>query len=66
MKLRLVYKGGKGSGHYGHSGRQGRLGGSEPGAFHQEDTEVAESMLQDAAYNDESEASLGSGYIGMI
>lgn len=31
MRLKLVYKGGKGSGHHGHQGRPGKLGGSTPG-----------------------------------
>lgn len=31
MKLKLVYKGGKGSGHHGHVGRPGKIGGSQPG-----------------------------------
>ena len=29
-KMRLIYKGGSGSGHYGHSGRPGEIGGSLP------------------------------------
>jgi hypothetical protein len=32
MKLVIVKKGGKGSGHYGHAGRTGKVGGSAPGA----------------------------------
>lgn len=31
MKLRIVYKGGEGSGNFGHSGRPGKLGGSATG-----------------------------------
>lgn len=30
-KLRLRYKGGKGSGNFGHAGRPGKVGGSAPG-----------------------------------
>jgi len=31
MKIKLVYKGGSGSGNYGHEGRPGLVGGSLPG-----------------------------------
>ena len=31
MKLRMVYKGGDGSGHFNHEGRPGKQGGSLPG-----------------------------------
>ena len=31
MKLRMIYKGGDGSGHFNHEGRPGKHGGSLPG-----------------------------------
>lgn len=31
MKVKLVLKGGSGSGNFGHAGRPGEIGGSEPG-----------------------------------
>lgn len=32
MKVKVVFKGGPGSGHFGHSGREGFVGGSDPGS----------------------------------
>jgi hypothetical protein len=35
MTRRLVTRGGPGSGHFGHEGRPGKVGGSQPGDFHE-------------------------------